>query len=321
MIKILANDGIHPLAKIELEHRGFVVDTTKVAQEKLKEAFMEYDVLLVRSATKVKEADLPMNPRVKLIGRAGVGLDNIDQAATKAIGIEVFNTPAASSKAVASLTMAMLMSISRNIADAARKMPEKGASDFSKLKKELAGGFELEGKKIGIIGFGRIGQELAKMALGLGMEVMPYDAIYEPDHVFVKIGNQDIKIPLTARKMEDIILHADIISVHVPSQGGSAVLGEAEIERMKKGVILLNTSRGGIIDEDALLLGIKLGIVKAAGLDVFTGEPNPRPELLNHPQILTTPHVGAETEEAQLRIGMEIVERIYTFFGDHSGTL
>jgi len=314
MYRILANDGIHPVGKLLLEEAGFEVITDKIAPEELPGKISGFDGLIVRSATKVREAEL-LNPgKLKLIGRAGVGLDNIDLSAANKKDITVFNTPGASSKAVASLAMAHIISISRNMHQAAREMPLEGATQFSSLKKKFAGGFELENKKIGIIGFGRIGQELGHMSVGLNMEVLAYDSMYQPTKLNCIIGGMEIMVPLEIISLHDLLRESDIISLHIPSQDGNTVIGAKEFEMMKDGVILINTSRGGLIDESALLDALNSGKVKAAGLDVFINEPTPNTDLLAHPNVSSTPHIGAETEEAQERIGIELAENIIRFF-------
>ncbi len=314
MYRILANDGIHPKGKQLLEEAGFEVITNKIAQEELSIQIADFDGLIVRSATKVREAELEYPGKLKLIGRAGVGLDNIDLDFAKLKGITVFNTPGASSKAVASLAIAHLMAISRNLHQAARAMPVDGAINFANLKKKFAGGFELENKTIGIIGFGRIGQELAQMAIGLGMNVLAYDLLYQPTKVNCKFAGKDIEVALKPISLEDLYKTADVISLHIPSQGGKSVIAKAELEMMKDGVILINTSRGGLIDETSLLEALNSGKVKAAGLDVFINEPTPNADLLAHPNVSSTPHIGAETEEAQERIGIELADNIIRFF-------
>lgn len=314
MRKILANDGIHPIGKKILEESGFEVITEKIPQQDLVKEIGKYHGLIVRSATKVKPEDLTQPGNLKIIGRAGVGLDNIDVDFARSAGIEVFNTPSSSSKAVASLAIAFITGISRNLHQSARAMPEEGASNFAFLKKRFAGGFELEGKKLGIVGFGRIGQELARMAVGLGMEIMAFDAYYTPVSLSCEFAGNVFKLPLKEYNFHDLIQEADILSFHVPAQKDRALIGKAELDRMKDGVVLINTSRGGIIDEEALLWALDSGKVKAAGLDVFVNEPNPSAAVLAHPGVFSTPHIGAETDEAQSRIGIELATRIIDFF-------
>jgi D-3-phosphoglycerate dehydrogenase len=314
MKRILANDGIHPLGKKMLEEAGFEVITLKISQAELANQIGQYDGLIVRSATKVKPADLVNHGNLKIIGRAGVGLDNIDVDFAKSIGIEVFNTPAASSKAVASLAIALMLNISRKLHESSVAMPIDGSTKFAELKKQLAGGFELSGRKLGIIGFGRIGQELAKMAVGLGMEIMAYDAFYQPESLLCDFAGHTINIQLNKYSFDDVLQQADIVSFHVPSQKDGALIRQEQINMMKPGVVLINTSRGGIIDEQLLIEALNNGQVKAAGLDVFVNEPTPNQSLLSHPKVVSTPHIGAETNEAQTRIGIELAQKIIGFF-------
>ena len=243
-----------------------------------------------------------------------MGLDNIDLDVAKIAGIEVFNTASASSKAVASLAMAMILGISRNLHLAARTMPIEGATNFSTLKKAYAGGFELEGKKLGIIGFGRIGQEMARLGIGMGMEILAFDAFYTPSTLGWDYGTHNFEISLKNYSLEDVLKLSDIISIHVPSQKDGALIGKEEFDILQKGVVLINTSRGGIIDENELLLGLDSGKIRAAGLDVFENEPKPKQSLLAHPNVFASPHIGAETNEAQKRIGIELANNIISFF-------
>lgn len=314
MKKILANDGIHPLGKNLLENAGFEVVTDKISQEQLPEKIANFDGLIVRSATNVNKEVLANSGKLKIIGRAGVGLDNIDLEVAQKAGIEVFNTASASSKAVASLAMAMILGISRNLHLSARTMLLEGCTNFAMLKKAYAGGFELEGKKLGIIGFGRIGQEMARLGVGMGMEILAYDAFYTPSTLDWNYGTNTFKISLKKYSLEDVLKLSDIISVHVPSQKDGALIGKDEFEILQKGVVLINTSRGGIIDENELLLGLESGKIRAAGLDVFENEPKPKEKLLAHPNVFASPHIGAETNEAQKRIGIELANNIIEFF-------
>ena len=228
MKKILANDGIHPLGKQLLENAGFEVITDKISQEQLPEKIADFDGLIVRSATKVNKEVLANPGKLKIIGRAGVGLDNIDLDIAQAGGIEVFNTASASSKAVASLAMAMILGISRNLHLSARTMPLEGSTNFAVLKKAYAGGFELEGKKLGIIGFGRIGQEMAKLGVGMGMEILAYDAFYMPSKLCCEFCAHAFDISLKAYSFEEVLKQSDIISIHVPSQKDGALIGKKQ---------------------------------------------------------------------------------------------
>jgi D-3-phosphoglycerate dehydrogenase len=318
MVKILINDGIHPDGQLLLEEAGYQVDTDKIAQEDLPEKLPNYDVVCVRSATKIRTALIDQCPNLKVICRGGVGLDNIDVAYAREKGIQVINTPAASSQSVAELAFGHMFNLSRFLHQSNRDMPTKGNTEFKKLKKSYSKGMQLRGKTLGIIGFGRIGQETGKIGLGLGMKVMPVDLMIDEANLELSFqGNDEIKVTVKVPtvKMDEMLAKADFISLHVPSLG-KAILGKEEMDKMKDGVVLVNTARGGTIDEIALLEALESGKVGAAGLDVFENEPTPRQELINHPRISVTPHIGASTKEAQRNIGLELADKIIAFFGD-----
>lgn len=309
--KILANDGIDAQGKALLEQAGFTVVTEKVAQEELAQAIntQDYVGLTVRSATKVRKDVIDACPGLKLIGRGGVGMDNIDVEYARSKGIEVVNTPAASSHSVAELVFANLFGMVRFLYDSNRQMPANGDTQFDALKKKYAKGIELKGKTIGIIGFGRIGQSVAKIALGCGMKVIAFDP-YIKDAVLklnIQGAASDIDVHITTTSMDELLANSDMISVHVP---GGKVITKTEIEKMKNGVILVNAARGGVIDENDLIEGLNSGKIAHAGLDVFENEPTPSKAILSHPKISLTPHIGAATEEAQERIGIELAQLI-----------
>lgn len=311
-MKILANDGISDLGKQLLEEAGFTVITEKVAQEELANAVNEQgiEMILVRSATTVRKEVIDACPNLKLIGRGGVGMDNIDVAYAREKGITVINTPASSSQSVAELVMGHLFAISRGLHDSYKNM-ETG--DFSALKKKYAKGVELRGKTLGIIGFGRIGQSLASYALGCGMNVIAVDRTGNTVNINVPIGNgHEANVAITpSNDLHSVLGKLDYISIHVPKQAdGSAVIAAKEFAMMKKGVRIANAARGGVINEDDLLEALSSGQVAAIALDVFENEPNPRKDLLNHPSIACTPHIGAATLEAQDRIGEELASLI-----------
>ena len=310
MKTILANDGIDAQGKALLEQAGFKVITEKVAQEDLAQTIQTkgYEGLTVRSATKVRKELIDACPNLKLIGRGGVGMDNIDVAYAREKGLQVVNTPAASSLSVAELVFAHLFGAVRFLYDSNRQMPVNGLEKFEVLKKNYAKGIELRGKTMGIIGFGRIGQEVAKIALGLGMRVVAADRSPKTYTLHLPIfGAGDVKVNIQSETTEEVLATADFITLHVP---GGEVIGAAEIQKMKDKVILINTARGGVINEQALLEALNSGKVAAACLDVFENEPKPAAALLNHPRISLTPHIGAATEEAQERIGIELAELI-----------
>ncbi|HLA56245.1 MAG TPA: D-2-hydroxyacid dehydrogenase [Flavobacterium sp.] len=311
-MKVLANDGISKSGIKALEKGGFEVITTKVAQEQVANFINEHhiSVILVRSATKVRQDIIDACPGLKIIGRGGVGMDNIDVDYARSKGVHVINTPASSSESVAELVFAHLFSGVRFLHDSNRNMPLEGDSNFEGLKKAYANGIELRGKTLGIIGFGRIGKAVAKIALGMGMRVIASDKFVGNAEIKVDFYNgQFINVDIITEPMEDIFRHAHFITLHVPAQDGY-VIGEAEFAAMKDGVGIVNCSRGGVIDEVALIAALESGKVSFAGLDVFEEEPTPAVQILMHPQISMTPHIGAATLEAQDRIGTELAEQI-----------
>lgn len=311
-MKVLANDGISKSGIKALEKGGFEVITTKVAQEQVANYINAnaVSVLLVRSATKVREDIIDNCPTLKVIGRGGVGMDNIDVDYAREKGIHVINTPASSSESVAELVFAHLFTGVRFLHDANRNMPLEGDSNFEGLKKAYANGLELRGKTLGIIGFGRIGKAVAKIGLGLGMRVIASDKFVGNAEIKVDFYNgQFINVDIITEPMEDIFRHSDFISLHVPAQDGY-VIGKAEFELMKDGVGIVNASRGGVINEVELIEALETGKVLFAGLDVFEEEPTPAVQVLMHPKISLTPHIGAATLEAQDRIGTELAEQI-----------
>ncbi len=314
MFRILANDGIDPIGKELLEKAGFQVDTTHIPQALLSEGLKNYDAITVRSATKVRRDLIDACPNIRLIGRGGVGMDNIDVDYAREKGVAVVNTPAASSLSVGELVFAHLFTGVRFLQDANRKMPVEGNTRFNDLKKAYAKGIELRGKKIGIIGFGRIGRETAKVALGLGMEVLAYDLFEIPSEIeLILAGGIRVNCPVQVVSFEKLIKESDFISLHVPF-AEKAVLGKEEFAMMRDGVGVVNCSRGGTIDENALIEALNSGKVAFAGLDVFDNEPTPRQDILTHPAISLTPHIGASTNEAQERIGSELANLIINFF-------
>lgn len=316
MIKILVNDGIHPDGKMLLEDAGYSVDTDKIAQEDLVEKLPAYDAIVVRSATKVRKDLIDLCPNLKIIARGGVGLDNIDVEHAKSKGIEVINTPAASSESVAELAFAHMFSLARFLHLSNRDMPQKGNTEFKGLKKSYSKGMQLRGKTLGIIGFGRIGQETARIGLALGMNVLPVDLMINETDIDINLYNsKDVKLTvhMPTVKMDEMLTKSDFISLHVPAVG-RAILGADEFAKMKDGVIVINCARGGTIDENALLSALESGKVAAAGLDVFENEPTPLQALLDHPKISLTPHIGASTREAQRNIGLELADKIIAKF-------
>ena len=319
MIKILANDGIHPDGQTLLEEAGYQLDTTHVPQAELAAVLPQYDVILVRSATKVRKELIDLCPNLKIIGRGGVGIDNIDAEYARSKGIEVITTPAASSQSVAELAFAHMFTLSRSLQLANRLMPVKGDTEFKQMKEAYSDGIQLRGKTLGIIGFGRIGQEAARIGIALGMRVMPVDLMIDEAEIDISIPDTDnvsLSVKMRTYDMEDVLRKADFISLHVPFGGGTPIIGKEEFARMKTGCCLINTSRGGVVDEEAMLEALESGKLAGVGLDVFDFEPTPRKEILSHPRISMTPHIGASTQEAQSLIGMELADKILAFFGD-----
>ncbi len=316
MVKILVNDGIHPDGQLLLEEASYQVDTDKIAQEQLASRIGEYDVLIVRSATKVTKEVIDAGKNLKIIARGGVGLDNIDVEHAQSKGIQVFNTPMASSRAVAELAFAHLFAMSRMLHRSNLEMATGG--DFKKLKKNYESGVQVKGKTIGIVGFGRIGQEVAKMALGMGMKVLAHDPYVQEAEVTIQLASYpDLKwcVKVQTESMDKVLRESDYLTFHIPGSGKPSV-SAVELGKMKDGVFLINAARGGVIDESALLDALNSGKVAGAGLDVFENEPSPREDLLKHPSVSCTPHIGASTVEAQSYIGMELADKIIAFFGD-----
>lgn len=315
MIRILANDGIADDGKSLLEEAGFEVVTDKVAQEDLAKELPNYDVIIVRSATKVRKDLIDQCPNLKVIARAGVGLDNIDYEHATSKGVKVVNTPAASSQAVAELVFTHFFNLARFVHRSNRELTAAD-SDFNKLKKAYGEGIQLRGKSLAIVGFGRIGREVARIGLALGMEILPVDLMIDEADLEIDLYAAKavkLKVSVETVSMEEALAKADFLTFHVPSVKG-ALLGKAEIASMKKGVIVVNTARGGVIDEDALLEALDSGHIAGAGIDVYNNEPNPNRRLLSHPSVSVTPHIGAATLEAQQNIGLELADQIIAFF-------
>lgn len=320
MAKILANDGIDKAGKSILEAAGIEVETNKVAQENLPDALKNYDGILVRSATTVRKELIDVCPGLKLIGRAGVGMDNIDVAYAREKGIKVINTPEASSESVAELVFAHLFTMARFLHDANRNMPGSASKErFNELKKNYSSGIELKGKTLGIIGFGNIGQAVARMGIGLGMTILPFklraeDVKIEIDF-FRTVTNARMVLTMKCVPFEQLLSESDFITLHVPfPKGAPPIIARREFEMMKKSAFIVNTARGGAVNEIDLLNALDNGTIAAAGLDVFEGEPIIKEALRNHPRVSLSPHIGGSTKEAQERIGIEIAEKIVAYF-------
>ena len=311
-MKILANDGISKLGAEALQKAGFEVDLTQVAQEQLENYINQNQVvgLLVRSATTVRKPLIDACPNLKLIGRGGVGMDNIDVDYAKSKGLHVINTPAASSASVAELVFAHLYGGVRFLYDSNRNMPLEGESNFKGLKKSYAKGIELRGKTLGIVGFGRIGHEVAKIAIGVGMKVIASDKFTENATIKVPFfDGQTVSVNIKTQSLESLLQEADFVTLHVPAQN-QYVIDTKEFEMMKKGAGIINAARGGVINETALVEALDSEQLSFAALDTFETEPTPHIKLLMHPKISLTPHIGAATLEAQDRIGTELAEQI-----------
>ncbi len=298
-MKILITDGLAKDAIALLKEFAEVTEQFYEPDE-LGEALKIYDAVIIRSATKIRQAqiDIAKTGQLKLIVRAGVGIDNIDHAYAKEQGIAVRNTPSANANAMAELTLAQLFAVSRFIADANVTM-RKG-----EWNKDRYRGVELAGKTLGLIGFGHTARLLADKCAALGMTIYYYDIV-----------GADDTVPYTYMETAELIQKADFITLHTPaSPDGKPLIDAAALATMKDGVRLVNCARGGLIDEEALLAALESGKVAAAGLDVFVGEPNPRQDLVNHPRVSVTPHLGAQTFEAQARVGLEVVDVVKEVF-------
>ena len=316
MIRILVNDGINELGKKKLVEAGLEVVTDNVPQEELASKISEYQAILVRSATKVTKENIDGSENLSLIGRGGVGLDNIDVAYAESKGIKVVNTPGASSASVAELVFSHLFGMVRFLHDSNRKMPAEGIENFKSLKKDYAKGVELQGKTLGIIGIGRIGQETARIALGIGMNVIAHDAVDQ--EVDIKLKNaafDNISVKIKTISKEELLEKSDFISIHSPfKKGDEPILNANDFSRMRDGVGIINCARGGVIDETDLVAALNSGKVAYAGIDVYMQEPTDNQELLDHPKVSLTPHIGASTLEAQERIGIELAKKVIDHF-------
>ena len=311
-MKVLANDGLAATGVMALKNAGFEVILKTVAQEQLADFINEnqVDVLLVRSATKVRKDLIDACKSIKIIGRGGVGMDNIDVDYARSKGIKVINTPAASSHSVAELVFAHLFGMVRFLHDSNQNMPLEGESKFKELKKAYAKGVELKGKTMGILGFGRIGQATAKIALGVGMKVVAVDPFIEKATISLDFfDGRKVDFEIETISKEAVLDQADFLSLHVPAQE-TYVIGAKEFEMMKAGAGIVNAARGGVIDEKALIKAIEDGKISNAALDVFENEPSPSINLLMNRNISLTPHIGAATQEAQDRIGEELASQI-----------
>ena len=316
-MKVLANDGISNSGLKKLESNGFEVITKTVSQDNLIDYVNNnnIDALLVRSATKVRKDIIDGCKSIKLIGRGGVGMDNIDVEYAINKGIKVINTPAASSKSVAELVFAHLFGCVRYLHSSNRSMPLEGDSKFIELKKSFSKGVELRGKTLGIIGFGRIGQEVAKIAIGIGMDILVYDLNINESLLELSFFDKSTKsFQIKMINFNDLLAQSDFITLHIPSQE-KYFISEDELKIMKQGVGIINVARGGLIDEGALEKFLNTGKISFAALDTFENEPNPDIKILMNSRISLTPHIGAATTEAQDRIGLELADQLINLLG------
>ncbi|XZI42126.1 D-2-hydroxyacid dehydrogenase [Clostridium perfringens] len=295
MLRILLNDGLDKKAISNLEMLGCDVDTNHYDIEDLKEKIKEVDCIVIRSATKITRElidEAIKGGNLKLIIRGGVGLDNIDVKYAEQNGIKVRNTPNASSSSVAEIILAHMLSLARFLNQSNITMKD------GLWKKKDYVGVELEGKTLGIIGMGRIGSELAKKCTALGMKIIYFDLM-------------DIKnIDNNYRKVEfdELLRESDFISINI--SGTKSIIGSEELKKVKKGAFIINTSRGKALDEEAIITSLNDGTLGGVGLDVFLEEPSKNLELINHPKVSLTPHIGASTKEAQMKIGEEVINII-----------
>ncbi|MBK77632.1 MAG: 3-phosphoglycerate dehydrogenase [Flavobacteriaceae bacterium] len=315
-MKILANDGISDTGIDLLSKAGFEVITVNIAQNQLIKYINNNNVscLLVRSATQARKDLIDSCPKLKLIGRGGVGMDNIDVDYAKSKNIHVINTPAASSSSVAELVIAHLYGCVRFLYDSNRNMPLEGDKNFKNLKKIYSKGIELRGKTLGIIGFGRIGQEVAKLALGIGMKVIASDKFIDMGNIKIDFyNNESMSFEVKTQSLNSLYRDADFITLHIPSQR-EYIINKESINLMKDGVGIINAARGGIINETDLIEALDSKKVSFAAFDTFENEPNPNVKLLMHPKVSLSPHIGAATGQAQDRIGEELANQIINLF-------
>lgn len=315
-MKILVNDGMHPKGIELLKTAGHDVYTDFIPQDELSTKLNNYDAILVRSATKVRKELIDQSPNLKLIGRGGVGLDNIDVSYAKDKGLAIFNTPAASTRSVAELAIAHLFGIVRSLPMVNKKMAVDGINDFKSLKKTASKGIELEGKTLGLIGFGRIAKETASIALGCGMKIIAFDPYIDEGDITINLHPSygfNYKINVKTATKEKVLAESDFISLHIPG-GQGYVLDTPEFSQMKDGVGIINCARGGTVSESALIEAVNSQKVKYVATDVFENEPPTDDRLLRMDNVGLSPHIGASTQEAQERVGLELAQSVIDFF-------
>ncbi|WP_271405318.1 NAD(P)-dependent oxidoreductase [Tenacibaculum soleae] len=312
-MKILANDGISESGKATLENAGFEVIITKVAQEQL-EVFIndeEINAIIIKNNTQIHAELIDNCPSLKLIANAGTNNDNIDVVYAQECGVQVVNIADASANAIAELVFAHLLGMARFLHQANREMPLEGDMNFNLLKKQFSNGTELRGKTLGIIGMDAEGQQVAKLALGLGMKVLAYDVNYD-NSITIPVdffNGQIIDIEIDVISSDELFKEANFISLHLSAQENH-VIGANEFEKMKDGVGFINVAQGGLIDEIALINAIESGKVKYAGLDSFENQPKPEIQLLMNPNLSLSPNIAAYTVEAQHKVGTELANKI-----------
>ena len=295
--KILVSDGLSEAGLQLLRSAGEVTANPKITPEELIAALPDYDALVVRSRTKVNAKVIAAGTKLKVIGRAGVGVDNIDVPAAVAKGITVVNSPLAASVAVAELALGLMFALARNIAAADASLKQ------NKWEKSAFMGAELNGKTLGLLGLGRIGTETAKRAAALGMNVIAYDPALQPDEIKARYAG-----PAT---FDEVLAKADYVSLHLPLTAGTkGLLGAEQFAKMKKGARLVCAARGGVVDEEALKAALDSGQLSGAALDVFAAEPPAAGSIATHPKVVATPHIGAQSHEAQTRAGISIAEEV-----------
>ncbi|WP_407481467.1 D-2-hydroxyacid dehydrogenase [Elizabethkingia meningoseptica] len=311
-MKVLANDGISESGEKILKEAGINLLNNRVSMEHLAKFINdnEVDVLLVRSATKVTKELIDACPTLRIVGRGGIGMDNIDVEYARGKGIQVFNTPLASLRSVAELVFAHFFALARNLHEANRLMPLEGELKFNELKKSFAKAFELQSKTLGVIGMGKIGMEVAKIGISLGMKVLCYNRTPKTETVTLDFyDGQSLGFQLTSCSLDEVLANADFISINT-AKTPQYILDTPEFSKMKDGVFIVNAARGGVLNEVTLLDFIEEGKIAGAALDVFENEPNPELPLLMHPSLSLSPHIGGSTIDAQEKIGIEIAEQL-----------
>ncbi|MBF8456122.1 D-2-hydroxyacid dehydrogenase [Kaistella sp. G5-32] len=312
-MKVLANDGISESGKNALLQAGIEFIDAKVSQEQLVDFINEnkIDVLLVRSATKVRKDIIDACSSLKIIGRGGVGMDNIDVEYAIEKGLDVINTPNASSRSVAEMVFAHFFSLARFLHESNRLMPLEGDTHFSAMKKSFSKAVELEGKNLGVIGFGGIGKEVIKMGISLGMNVKVLTRKPKTEKISLSFfDGQNVDFEITSTQdWDEFLKDTEFISINTPKTT-EYILDAPQFEKMKDGVFIVNTARGGVLNEVELLKAIESGKVAGAALDVFENEPAPELPLLMNPNLSLSPHLGGNTLDAQEKIGTELANQI-----------